>query len=327
MNKKKTTGLLLSILGVISLILITAGVTYAFFTYAREGETPNTISTGTIEFEYDELTEQEGNKITITDALPMDDDTGMALSDQGQKFDFKIKSKITGSTTISYEITVRKDNESTLSDDMVKIYLEPKATDSVTSQAQEVNSTIDGGVVKTFKELTATSKVGTSSSNIVEKTIFTGVVPANTANYERNFTLRMWISGDSTTTGTTSDNSIDYSPFEFVKRTAVGEDGEALDADELIASEDFITSTTYYAMDDAGRANYERIAYVNMTDRTFYSVSQAVTKGWIDETTRVQKDGVSIEDGFTQSEQFYAINGQSFKIKVNVYANAPVVTP
>ena len=51
-KKKKSTGLLLSILGVVSLVLITAGVTYAFFSYAKEGKTVNRITTGTIEFTY-----------------------------------------------------------------------------------------------------------------------------------------------------------------------------------------------------------------------------------------------------------------------------------
>ena len=41
---KKSTGLLLSILGVISLVLITAGVTYAFFSYTKEGLTENVIA-------------------------------------------------------------------------------------------------------------------------------------------------------------------------------------------------------------------------------------------------------------------------------------------
>ena len=52
MNKKKS--LILSLVGVLSLVLITAGVTYAFFNYAKEGTTENTITTGTITFIYEE---------------------------------------------------------------------------------------------------------------------------------------------------------------------------------------------------------------------------------------------------------------------------------
>ena len=77
---KKSTGLLLSILGVLSLVLITAGVTYAFFSYTKEGETANTISTGTITFYYDEQ-EAEGNGIKIENALPISDKEGIACKD------------------------------------------------------------------------------------------------------------------------------------------------------------------------------------------------------------------------------------------------------
>lgn len=44
MNKKKT-GLLLSVLGILSILLITAGVIYAFFNYAKEGTTNVTLPT------------------------------------------------------------------------------------------------------------------------------------------------------------------------------------------------------------------------------------------------------------------------------------------
>ena len=43
-NKK----IILSILGVLSIVLITTGITYAFFNYAKEGTTDNTITTDTI---------------------------------------------------------------------------------------------------------------------------------------------------------------------------------------------------------------------------------------------------------------------------------------
>ena len=95
MNKKKTTGIVLSVIGVLALISITAGVTVAFFSYAKEGTTLNTISTGTITFLYDEQN-REGNGIEITDALPMTDDKGMVLSGSKNVFDFKVTATTTG---------------------------------------------------------------------------------------------------------------------------------------------------------------------------------------------------------------------------------------
>lgn len=299
---KKSTGLLLSILGVLSLVLITAGVTYAFFSYTKEGVTENTIKTGTITFYYDEQ-EKEGNGIQITDALPMSDDEGKALTGANETFAFRVTSTVSGNANIPYEVTARKKADSTLSEDQIKLYL--TATGSETTGT---NHTTDAnGVVKTYGELTQTSTQVPQGT--VEKTIYNGTVPAGSTTYTEDFVLRMWIKGAENDTDTT----VDYSPYEFVKTTATtGTD--ALSADTLIASGDFITSTAYYALDDTAKADYERIAYVNTTDRTFYSVSQANATGFV------------AGDGFVASEQFYNLNGQTFTVTVNVYANATVVT-
>lgn len=294
---KKSTGLLLSILGVISLVLITAGVTYAFFSYAKQGTTENVIKTGTITFLYDEL-EGEGNGIKITDAIPMTDAEGKVLADANQYFDFKVVSTVSGNANIPYEVTLRKGANSTLGEDQVKVFL--TATGSETAG---VNSADDSGTIKLFSELTPTTT--TVPAETVEKTIYKGTVPATTTNYTENFRLRMWIKGD---TGTAAD----YSPYEFVLKTAAtGTD--ALKADDLINAGTLITSTAYYALDEATQANYERIAYVNKTARTIYTVSQSKAVGF------------AAGEGFEANEQFYSINGQTFSATVNVYANATVV--
>lgn len=291
---KKSTGLLLSILGVISLVLITAGVTYAFFSYAKEGVTVNTISTGTITFYYDEL-EENGNGIQITDALPMSDTDGMALVGDNNVFNFKVTSTVSGNANIPYEVTARVKDGSTLSSDQIKLYL--TATGSETAGT---NYTVNSdSSVKLFSELTAT-KVSVPAGT-EERTIYTGTVPAKTTSYSEDFTLRMWIKGD-------AGEEADYSPYEFVKTSAVV-DNSALNADTLIANGDFITSTAYYALTAEEQVNYQRVAYVNTTDRTIYTVSQTVT-----DTT-----------GFTASEQFYPLSGQTFTVTVNVYANNATV--
>ena len=49
-NRKKQ--IIITLVAIISLIVITVGVTYAFFNYAKEGTTDNTIQTGSITFLY-----------------------------------------------------------------------------------------------------------------------------------------------------------------------------------------------------------------------------------------------------------------------------------
>ena len=54
-NNKKKQGLL-AVLGLFGILLITAGVTYAFFSYTRSGSTENSITSGNISFLYTENT-------------------------------------------------------------------------------------------------------------------------------------------------------------------------------------------------------------------------------------------------------------------------------
>ena len=295
-KKKNSTGLLLSILGVLSLVLITAGVTYAFFSYTKEGLTENVIRTGTITFVYDEVT-QQGNGILIENALPMDDATGKGLTGDRNVFNFKVTSNTPSSATIPYVVTARKAAESTLADDQVKLYL--TATDSSTGDGISNPTVKTGGVVATYDELT---NIGSSNNDIVkniaipagteEKIIYTGVVPANrnasnSNTYVNEFTLRMWLNKD----GAANDVSMgDYSPYEFVLKSEFVTGGTcsdtsitnetdcvavsgntwtptvsttALDAEALIRDGKLITSTAYYAKSDADRALYDRIAYVS----------------------------------------------------------------
>jgi len=330
---KKSTGLLLSVLGVISLVLITAGVTYAFFSYTKEGLTENTISTGTITFLYDE-NEGEGNGINIQDALPMSDEDGMAQTGTNNVFNFTVTSEISGQANIDYVVTARKDKEaSTLANNQVKLYLE-NLDDAAAGTFQNYTYTTTGEgedevtTVKLFSELVAPTDI-TLPTGVDERVMFEGTVPAAPAagtstDYEGNFNLRMWIKGG-------DDNTIgaDYSPYEFVLKSAVTANA-AVDADAFIEAGNLITSTAYYALDAATRANYERIAYVNMTDRTVYTVSQVTEANgftFVDgedgqPTTTVE----SAPAKFVAGEQFYSLNGQTFKVRVNVYANAAVVT-
>ena len=108
--KFKTKNLVLSTLGVISAIMITSAVTYAFFNYASVGTTDNVITTGSITFLYTEVNEA-GNGISIENAFPKSDDLGKVSTKTGEYFDFKVAST-TGNNTIPYEVTARKSKDS-----------------------------------------------------------------------------------------------------------------------------------------------------------------------------------------------------------------------
>lgn len=125
-EKKKTVVMLA---GILTLIVMTIGVTYAAFTFTGVGSNANKVTTGTITMVYTEGT----NKISIENAMPMSDEAGKQLSGVDEVFDFTVEINITGDMGIAYEVTAEKvtsgEKQSTLEDSNVKLYLE-KSTDN-----------------------------------------------------------------------------------------------------------------------------------------------------------------------------------------------------
>ena len=178
-NKKKQ--IIITLIGIISLIVITVGVTYAFFNYAKEGTTDNVVKTGGITFLYTEVS-GVGKGISLTDAYPVADSIGKVQVGEGKVFDFKVTSNISMNSNINYQVTTRKKTGSTLANSAVKVYL------------TEVNGTEQELLLSKYSELSQTDKV--DSSKFDERILYEATVPANTSNYEKNFRLRMWVSDD-----------------------------------------------------------------------------------------------------------------------------------
>ena len=178
-NKKKQ--IIITLVAIISLIVITVGVTYAFFNYAKEGTTDNTIQTGSITFLYTEVS-GVGKGISLTDAYPVADSIGKVQVGEGKVFDFKVTSNISMNSSIGYQVTARKKTGSTLANNAVKVYL------------TEVNGTEQELLLSKYSELSQTDKVDISKYD--ERILYEATVPANTKNYEKNFKLRMWVSDD-----------------------------------------------------------------------------------------------------------------------------------
>ena len=178
-NKKKQ--IIITLVAIISLIVITVGVTYAFFNYAKEGTTDNTIKTGSITFLYTEVS-GVGKGISLTDAYPVADSIGKVQVGEGKVFDFKVTSNISMNSNIGYQVTARKKTGSTLANSAVKVYL------------TEVNGTEQELLLSKYSELDQTDKVDISKYD--ERILYEATVPVNISNYEKNFRLRMLVSDD-----------------------------------------------------------------------------------------------------------------------------------
>ena len=109
--KENKKALIYSVLGLVLLIVVMIGVTYATFTYTKKGTRVNVITTGQLTMTY---TESETNVINIQNANPTSDAVGMALvnsSTASDYFSFEIGTdnvSLSAEETIYYEITAEK---------------------------------------------------------------------------------------------------------------------------------------------------------------------------------------------------------------------------
>ena len=197
-EEKKSKSIMVAIIGILALIIVTVGVTYAVFTYARLGTTENTITAGTIQFVYTENT-GVGSGIELTNALPIADSVGKSYTTDGKVFDFKITANNSGGELIPYEVTLRNSDESTLDGSIVKVYL--------TDMTDEADTEI---VAPTKYTLLPDTKIDTGK--YTEKTLYTGSVGNGVANYDKSFRLRMWIDeeADFSATGVDSEGNPIY---------------------------------------------------------------------------------------------------------------------
>ena len=178
---RKSKQILFSIFGILSLLVITIGVTYAVFTYTKEGTTDNIVTTGTLKFLYTENS-AGGTGINISEAEPISDAQGKELIGDKNVFDFKVEATNTGNEVIPYEVTLRKKDTSTMSEENVKVYL----TDE-TESTDIVEPTL-------YSKLTQTNiDVGSN----IEKTLYKGKVAGGELTYLKTFRLRMWIDENS----------------------------------------------------------------------------------------------------------------------------------
>ncbi len=184
MNKKKHYMYLL--FDTILLVVI-LGVAYATFNYAKPGTKVNKIIAGAITMSYTE----SSNKISIANATPMSDASGEAMAGDGEYFDFTISTSMTTSQPISYEVTAEKDNESTLFDDEVRLYLEKYEAETAVASGESIDyeevfspkafTPIDN------EDATGEDSLGASNSEML---LDTGEITTDKTVYYR---LRMWI--------------------------------------------------------------------------------------------------------------------------------------
>ena len=191
---KKKRKVLVAVLGILGIVLTTAGVTYAFFSYTKTGTKINTIKSGEITFNY-----QEGSRqIELENVMPMTDAEGKSQTDY---FEFTITSDTSRTVDIPYYITVRRGNNSEASmDNIVKVYL-----------TKVSGNTEEEVALSKFSEL---EHYTNTAINIPEseKAIYNDTVLAGASGYTQTYRLRMWI--DTSANYIVQENGIDTYPLQ-----------------------------------------------------------------------------------------------------------------
>lgn len=189
--------ILLAVLGVAVLIVAVVGVSFAVFSYYGEGQVVNTISTGTITMSFNE----PENGISIENAVPITEEEGKVLSGDNEKFDFTVTCKITGSTTVNYEVVAVKDETSTISDDQIRLYLE-SSSDGAT-YAQKTAPT-------KYVPITEKDSFGAPvGSMVIDSGSFTASSTQNSGVEQKvYYRLRMWVDSSYNVTDVSSNYKV-----------------------------------------------------------------------------------------------------------------------
>ena len=183
MEDNNSKEVLLSVLGVVVLIVAVIGISFAAFNFSQTGIKENKITTGRLNMTYSEDT----NGITLENALPISDDTGKALINDNEIFDFTVEAIIDdgdANTVINYAITaVKVDDATTLDDSAIKVYL------------TNIDSSTEVPVLEPTKlsllEKTTSSELSSAPSG--EFKLSTGNL---TDSSTHKYRLRMWVADD-----------------------------------------------------------------------------------------------------------------------------------
>ena len=166
MKTKKKENIVIIVILVVMLIAI-IGVSYAAFSFSKQGSVPNKITTGSITMTYTE----SDNTISLGNALPTTDATGTTRLKEGEYFDFTVSSEIVGDVNINYEISAKEVGEGTIDGSNIKLYLTRLKDDGTEEQLMSPETYNEEATSNTFTGRPAgemslyTSSMNSSESN------------------------------------------------------------------------------------------------------------------------------------------------------------------
>lgn len=144
------------VLAIVLAIAVVTGVSYAIFQVTTTGTKNNVINAGTLQLTFDE---SSSNEISLTDAVPLTDATGM----QGTPYTFTITN--TGTLDAQYRLMIEENDELYASHgDEDRIF--PNGTlrigltkNGTTTYVNYERSSLDSGVLKPQESITYTARI------------------------------------------------------------------------------------------------------------------------------------------------------------------------
>lgn len=195
----------LSIVGIAILVIAVVGVSFAFFTYSKQGTTNNVITTGKIEFAYNEV-----NNLSLTNQFPSTDEEGLA-DNQANAFSFNVSGTIPATANpINYTVKAIAgdpvDTKIRMRDSEINVY--------VTGN--------NGAVIDNGYGINEDGEVGAAAGNSTSGfQIAHGTINATGARQQHDYTLTMWVNDSVTISDTDTTKTYCASADECADGRAV----------------------------------------------------------------------------------------------------------
>lgn len=174
MESKSKTKNVVIFLVLLSIVLI-AVIVVAFTMFFKEQEknVKEIVKTGTVSMNY----KSEVNGLQLTSITPVANDVAIENRAEGSYFDFSVSSDIDSDTAVDYEISLVKDESSTISDSDIMVYLE--------KQTSGTYSKVDNP--KQFTPVKKKTNLGSPAKSMVLGKF------SLSANQVDNYRLRIWV--------------------------------------------------------------------------------------------------------------------------------------
>ena len=212
MNGNSSKQVLLSVLGIAILVVAVVGVSFAFFSYTKDGVQTNTIATGEL---YTYLEETAGITLSNTVPLALDNEpaNAVAASTNIGRTTFKIYGSNSGSTDITYTVTIdtsgnNENSKTGLVASDIGLLVTGLSSDAAAETPHSQITYVANGQHKSVADLT-------------NSVIATGKFEKGSVDVHHDYVVNAWVRG-ATVAVSDTNTSVSDVPTRFCARTTNG---------------------------------------------------------------------------------------------------------